>query len=64
MDIHSESFDAHVQIKTITSQPPLGDSKFKMHSNFRDFKILKNLKEGRKERRRRRKGGWEGSQNG
>ena len=64
MDTNSASFDAHVQVKTTMSQLPPGNSKFKIHSDFRGVKMLKNLKKKRKKGRKERRKKKEERENG
>lgn len=56
MDTHSANFDAYVQVKTAMFQLPPGDSKFKMHSDFRSVKMMNKIREERKEGERWKKG--------
>ena len=49
------------QVKTTMSQLPPNDSKFKIHSDFIDVKMLKTFKEKKKEKNEGQKGQWKGS---
>lgn len=56
MDTNSASCDAHVQVKTTMSQLPPGNSKLKIHSDFRGVKMLKILKRKRKKGKKEKEG--------